>query len=128
MTLNEVIVQVDELRPNHFDKYQKTRWISALERQAVERVLSRATGDRTEYRSLNYDEDYDRMLLIPDAHADVYTTYLFAMMDFANAEMDRYNADSILHNSAWDAWAAEYRRTHIPRAFRGDPVIRRCGC
>lgn len=117
MTLAELIAYVDNIRPNAFDKDVMTGWVNTIERQVYDQILSRAadyTGDT--YGPYQYDLDAERELLVEDAHKDVYVTYILAQMDYANMELDRFNADSAMHQAAWQEYAAEYRRNHVPRS------------
>lgn len=115
MTIAELIAHVDTIRPNAYDKDVKTGWLNEIERQVWEQIINRAEG-AVEYPGIYiYDEHSEKELLADDAHKDVYVTYLLAQMDYANMEMDRYNADAAMHQAAWDGYAAEYRRNHLPK-------------
>lgn len=115
MTLAELIADVNELRPNQFTAEQMTGWVNEVERKAVEQVINRALGNDVEFTPYNYAESDTATLMIPDEHKDVYVTWLFAKMDYINAEIDRYNADATMHNAAWKSYAADYRRNHYPK-------------
>lgn len=116
MTLAEIIAYVDQVRPNAYDKDIMTGWVNEIERQVWEQVINRAEG-AVDYPGLYvYDMDAEKPLLVDDSHKDVYVTYLLAQMDYANMEIDRYNVDSAMHQAAWDGYAAEYRRNHLPKS------------
>lgn len=117
MTLAEIIAEVNTLRPNQFTAEQLTGWVNEVERRAVEQVINRALGNALEWEPYKYAEADTAELLIPDEHKDVYVTWLFAKMDYINAEIDRYNADATMHGAAWKDYASEYRRTHYPKPF-----------
>lgn len=115
MTLAEIIAYVDQVRPNAYDKDIMTGWVNEIEKQVWEQVINRAEG-AVDYPGLYvYDEHAEKPLLVDDSHKDVYVTYLLAQMDYANMEIDRYNVDSAMHQAAWDSYAAEYRRNHLPK-------------
>ena len=116
MTLAELISYVDQIRPNAFDKDQKTGWINEIEHKIYEQVLNKAVGNTTtDPTPYSYDLNAETALLVEETHRDVYVTYLLAQMDFANMEIDRYNADAAMHQAAWQDYAAEYRRNHLPK-------------
>ena len=127
MTLAELIAYVDKIRPNAYDKDVMTGWVNEIEHKVYEEVVSRALPDDittfAEYMNppeiphgpYQYDMDAERELLVEDPHKDVYVTYVLAQMDYANMELDRFNADSAMHQAAWQDYAAEYRRKHRPR-------------
>ena len=116
MTLAEIIAYVDQIRPNAFDKDAETGWVNEIEHKVYDQIINKAVGntavDPTPYL---YDENGETELLVDDAHKDVYVTYILAQMDFANMELDRYNADAAMHQAAWQEYAAEYRRNHLPK-------------
>ena len=116
MTLADLIAYVDQIRPNAFDKDVETGWVNEIEHKIFDQIINKAVGntavDPTPYL---YDENGEAELLVDDAHKDVYVTYLLAQMDFANMELDRYSADAAMHQAAWQEYAAEYRRNHLPR-------------
>ena len=115
MKLAELIAHVDSIRPNAYDKDVMTGWVNEIERQVWEQVINRAE-DAVDYPGLYvYDANDETELLVDDSHKDVYVTYLLAQMDYANMEIDRYNVDSTMHQAAWDGYAAEYRRNHLPK-------------
>lgn len=114
MTLAELIAEVDVYRPNHYDYDMKTGWVNEVEEKAVKTVINRALFNKIEFTPYSYDLNAETELLIPDSHKDVYETYIFAKMDYVNAEIDRYNADAAMHDAAWREYAAEHRREHYP--------------
>lgn len=116
MKLAELIAYVDTIRPNAYDKDVMTGWVNEIERQVWEQVISRAEGAEEYPGAYNYDENGEVELLVDDTHKDVYVTYLLAKMDHANMEIDRYNVDSTMHQAAWESYAAEYRRNHLPKS------------
>lgn len=116
MKLAELIAYVDTIRPNAYDKDVMTGWVNEIERQVWEQVISRAEGAEEYPGAYIYDENEETELLVEDAHKDVYVTYILAQMDYANMEIDRYNVDSTMHQAAWDSYASEYRRNHLPKS------------
>ena len=117
MTLADLIAYVDQIRPNAFDKEQETGWINEIEHKVYDQVINKAVGNITnDPTPYFYDQNAETELLVEDAHKAVYVTYLLAQMDFANMELDRYNADAAMHQAAWQEYAAEYRRNHRPRS------------
>lgn len=117
MTLADLIAYVDQIRPNAFDKEQETGWVNEIEHKVYDQVINKAVGNITnDPTPYFYDQNAETELLVEDAHKAVYVTYLLAQMDFANMELDRYNADAAMHQAAWQEYAAEYRRNHVPRS------------
>ena len=117
MTLAQVIADVGDLRPHQYSADQLTGWLNEVEARAARDVVNRAEGNDIDWKPYTYAKDADRELLIPDEHKAVYESYLFARIDYTNAEMERYNADSAMWASAWQEYAAEYRREHRPKSY-----------
>lgn len=117
MTLAELIAYVDKIRPNAYDKDVMTGWVNEIEWQVYDQVLSRAMDFTGTYIPYKYDLDAERELFVDDAHKGVYVYYLLAQMDHSNMEIDRYNADTTMHQAAWQDYAANYRRNHIPKGY-----------
>lgn len=69
----------------------KTAWMSEVEGMVIEEILNRAEGNEIEFEGYDYDLDAEKTLLVPDRYADLYRNYLYAKVDYANAEYERYN-------------------------------------
>jgi hypothetical protein len=118
MKLADVIAKVNNLRPSEYDKEQMTEWINEIEFQVVTQVINMAKDENISFEPLEYNNDADRDLLIPDAFASVYTSYLIGKIDYMNGESDRYAMDLTDYEAKWQDFAAWYRRTHMPKPFR----------
>ena len=114
MTINEVITEVDELRPNQIPDEIKVRWISVLEGKIIDEIiLTHELSEVLEFNGYSID-DMDTELLVPDTYADVYKYYVRAMVDETNAEGARYKSSMELFNSAWQDFANYYNRNNKP--------------
>lgn len=119
MTLREIIERVDRLKPNQYEETDKVAWVNELEGKLIEEVFGKAV-DSAEYVPLEftgYDwgTDADTVLLVPNQFCDIYVKYLFAQIDFHNAEFTRYNNSTMMFNAVYDEFAAYWRRNHMPR-------------
>lgn len=114
MTINQVLTEVNELKPNVYSDDIKVRWISVLEGKLVEEIF------RTHWLEGNvgFDgysiDDLEKELLVPDTYADIYKYYIFAMMDANNQEAARYATSMSLFNNAYHDFAAYYNRNNMP--------------
>lgn len=117
MTIEDVLTEVDELRPNTFDDAMKIRWISILEGRIVDEVLStHILADKIEFTGYTLN-DMAAELFVPDQYADVYKFYIFAMMDSVNGETARYTVSQAQFNDAWKSFANFYNRTNMPLSY-----------
>lgn len=115
MTVGELIERTIMLRGRQYDENVMVGWLNEIEGQVVDDVVNRAEGYETEYRTLSYAQDTERQLTIPDRFQDVYINYMLSKIDYHNQETERYNNDVVMYNSAYDAYAAWFRRNNMPK-------------
>jgi hypothetical protein len=117
MTINEVITQVDELKPNQISDDIKVRWISVLEGKIIDEIiLTHELSEIVEFNGYTIN-DMDTELLVPDTYADVYIYYIEAMIDETNMESARYASSMQMFNSAWQDYANYYNRNNKPIGY-----------
>lgn len=100
---------------NPYDEKAKTQWISEVEGIVIDEILNRAEGNEIEFEKYDYDRDCEKVLRVPDRFNDLYLNYLYAKIDFNNAEYTRYNNSVMMYNAAYEAFAGYYRRNHMPK-------------
>lgn len=114
MTINEVITQVDELKPNQVSEDIKVRWLSVLEGKIIDEIiLTHELADRIEFNGYTIN-DMNTDLLVPDTYADLYIYYVEAMIDQVNNEGARYASSMQMFNNAWQDYANYYNRNNKP--------------
>ena len=117
MTINEVITQVDELKPNQISDDIKVRWISVLEGKIIDEIiLTHELSEIVEFNGYTIN-DMDTELQVPDTYADVYIYYIEAMIDETNNESARYASSMQMFNSAWQDYANYYNRNNKPIGY-----------
>ena len=132
MNIAEVLAQVDALKPNQYDDQMKIAWLSTLDGKIYAEVMlthelplvEQETFDETtgEYvfemvpLEFNGYTEYDMNadLLVKEPYSDIYTNYIFAMIDYHNQEMDRYNNSMMMFNSRYAYFKAWYNKNHMP--------------
>ena len=114
MTINDVITEVDTLKPNQISDEIKVRWLSVLEGKIIDEIiLTHRLSEIVEFNGYTID-DMNTELLVPNTYADVYKYYLFAMIDSTNNEGARYQNSMALFNDAWQDYANYYNRNNEP--------------
>lgn len=114
MTINDIITEVDDQKPNQYGDIDKVRWISICEGKIVDSVFKTHSDPvATEFTGYTIN-DLNTELLIPDTYADVYKYYLFAMIDATNGELKRYEGSMQLFNAMLKDYTDYYNRTHRP--------------
>lgn len=122
MNITEIITAVDRARPNSFDNDQKTRWLSEVEGMIVDDILNMAEGNDYVFSGYVYSNDYDKELYAPERFSDVYEHYLRAKIEYSEDEIAQYNNAMMAFQSAFDYFAAYYRRNHMPKT-RGKFIV-----
>ena len=97
MTLKECIDFVSEVKPHAFTEETLTEWINEVEGYVQTNVMLLDTVDNlTRYTwALNKNTD----LMVRPPHDKLYRSYLYAMIDFANGEYDKYQNSMALYNA-----------------------------
>lgn len=114
MTINEVITEVNDLRPNVYPNDIKIRWISILEGKIIDEILRTHQHEgEIEFNGYTAD-DLETELKVPDTYADIYKYYVIAMMDANNQEAARYASSMALFNAAYKDFANYYNRNNRP--------------
>ncbi len=114
MTIGDILALVDELKPNQYSDEIKIMWISELDFNIFETLIKTHEDAAIEEFNGYTENDMSTEVIAPEAHKDIYTYYLFAMIDFMNGETDRYQNSSIMFNGAKQRYYDEYNRTHMP--------------
>ena len=128
MRINEAIDICDRQKPNGYTQEDKIHWLSKLDQMIFDEIISRHEGGIDAFGGYGEETDPDAELLAEDAYADMYVKWLFAQIDFANAEISRYNNSMAMFNSLYEAYAKSYTRKHMPKqAAFIDARIRRGG-
>lgn len=143
MTIGKAIETVDRLRPNHFQRIDKVRWLSevdaliwhdliATHEQPVQHVregecegwVPDPCDPPQHVRHVGiegYPEDApdDTELLVKFPHDTLYLRYLESQIDLNNGEITKYNNSRSLFNSAYMTYTDWYNRTHMPAQAGG---------
>lgn len=123
MTISDVLAMVDELKPNSYDENAKITWLSELDGRVfndvilthVHDLVDDGEGNMVEPTFTGYDETSENEeLLIPDTYADVYRNWLFAQIDYANGEIDRFNNSMLMYNNSLKEFYDWYNRNNKP--------------
>lgn len=115
MKLFELITEIDQVRPNQYDNDQKTKWVSEIEGMIIDEILNMAEGNEIEFSGYKYALDSEKELMLPDRFCDIYEHYLKAKIEFYDEETDIYNNEVAAYQSAYNQYAAWYRRNHMPK-------------
>ena len=115
MTVGELIETIIRLRGQQYGEDIMMGWLNEIEGQVIDEIVNRAEGYDVEFKPLSYYSDAEKRLTIPERFQDVYINYMLSKIDYHNQETERYNNDVIMYNSAYDAYAAWFRRENRPK-------------
>lgn len=115
MTIIELITDVDALKPNGYEQIYKIQWLSQLDGRVKQDIIdTHEGGEGVVFSGYDADTPLDTKLLIPKPHDDIYRYWLEAQIDYANGEYTKYNNSMSMFNTAYEAYARLYNRTHMP--------------
>ena len=109
-TMNNVIQQVDRLKPNVYTDDDKYRWINTLEGMISREVMQK---DAPEYF---LPDDADAPLMVDHPFDDLYGLYVSAMIDFHNREYDNYNNSVMMFQQKYEQYKAWYIQRNVPKS------------
>ena len=111
MTVQDVLTNVDTVKPNSLDDGVKLMWLNEVENNVYKIMMLRKGSENLKKPHLNL-EDINREMLLPDEYSGIYTYYVSAMIDYSNAETTRYNNSMIMYNSKMSEFENYWYRTH----------------
>ena len=115
MKIRQAIDICDRQKPNGYTQEDKIHWLSKLDQMIFDEIIDRHEGGVERFDGYSESIDLDTELLADEAYADLYVKWLFAQIDFANAETTRYNNSVAMFNTLYEAYARSYTRKHMPK-------------
>lgn len=115
MTIEKAIDICDRQKPNGYTAEDKIHWLGKLDQMIFDEIIDRHEGGPEKFDGYKDDVDGETELLADDAYADLYVKWLFAQIDFANAETARYNNSMAMFNALYDSYSKSYTRRHMPK-------------
>ena len=115
MMIIEAIAKLDAHKPNTYPQEDKVDWLARLDHMIKNRIIDTHEGAET-VTFTGYDDSTDlhTVLLVPSPFDDIYLRWMEAQIDYHNGENEQYNVSIIQYNTAYDAYANYYHRTHMP--------------
>ena len=115
MTIDQAIDICDRQKPNGYTMEDKIHWLSNLDQMIFDEIIERHEGGPEKFEGYADNVNGSTELLADNAYADMYVKWLFAQIDFANAELARYNHSMAMFNALYEAYAKSYTRKHMPK-------------
>lgn len=122
MTAGELIDKVDLVKVNGFDEELKLSWLNELKAKIKEEVIDthekEIYGGEPLYHVYDSEADEDLRsnseIEMPAAHMDVFEYWLYAKIDLANSDLERYSNSLVIFNNAYSDYKKWYHRNHMP--------------
>lgn len=115
MTIIEAINRIDLIKPNTFERLEKTRWLSTLDGIIKSMIIDTHEGGADiEFKGYDAETDTTTALLVPAPFDEIYLFWLESKIDYWNGEYARYQNSMIMYNTAYAAFEQYYNRTHKP--------------
>lgn len=111
MTIIDAINRIDSLKPNGYTQSEKVKWLGVLDGRIKAEILDRYNGAK-EYTEYTDETAITTPLLVESPYDDIYLYWLEAQIDYWNGEYVKYNNSMDMFNTAYDAFAKQYNRTH----------------
>ena len=108
----EAIAQLRAVKENQYDDTELLRWLSDLDGQIYSEHIKPHEGTDD---IAHGPHDQESVLMIPEPYTNVYITWLTAMVDYHNGELDRFNNSMVMYNMALMAFVNWFNRTNMPK-------------
>lgn len=119
ITLDEAITYFDEQCPNQYSREEKIRWISELDEQIYENIIStRENPAVTEFDGYDDDASGNTVLLVPSLYKEMYRYWLEKSVDYNNREIGAYNNAMAMYQTYYENYFAWYNRNHMATGNR----------
>lgn len=119
MTIIEAINQIDALKPNAFIQNDKIRWLNTVDGFIKAEVIDTHEGsENVSFTGYDMDTALDTVLLVPAPYDVLYLRWLEAQIDYANAELGKYNNSITMFNSAYADFRNYYNRKNMPKGTK----------
>ena len=116
MTIQDAISTLDSQKHNAYGRSDKIKWLSRLDTMVQKLIIdTHEGGDAAAFEPYNDDTDLDTELLVEEPFDEIYLRWMEAQIDYTNGEYSKYNNSIEMFNTAWQAYANYYNRTHMPK-------------
>ena len=117
MTIREAIERIDSQKHNVYSQNEKIAWLSRLDFLVKTLIIdAHEGGEDVEFTGYDDSTDLNTEMLVPAPFDEMYLRWLEAQIDYSNGEYGKYNNAITMYQTAYDAYANHYRRTHMPKS------------
>lgn len=119
MTIIEAINQIDALKPNTYLQGDKIRWLNTVESYIKTEIIDTHEGsEKITFTGYDMNTALDTELIVTAPYDILYLRWLEAQIDYANAELGKYNNSITMFNSAYADFRNHYNRKNMPKGTK----------
>ena len=136
MTIQQAIDMADTMKPNMMPQDTKVLFLQEIDQLIYKEILLKHAhtaeeevlpvyvtpadeeAEDAEEQEEESDSGDDRELLVPDPYSMLYLYWLMSKIDLLNQEIDKYNNDRALFESAYETMSDWWTRTRMPLTVR----------
>ena len=116
MKLIDAINGIDSIKPNTYSQQEKIRWISILDGNIKKEIIDTHEGaENITFNGYDNNTDISTELLVPAPYDDIYIRWLEMQIDYANADLVKYQNSMTLYNNAYSNFEKYYNRNNMPK-------------
>lgn len=116
MKLIDAINGIDSIKPNTYSQQEKIRWISILDGNIKKEIIDTHEGaENVTFNGYDNNTDISTELLVPAPYDDIYIRWLEMQIDYANADLVKYQNSMTLYNNAYSNFEKYYNRNNMPK-------------
>lgn len=117
MKIRDAIERIDSHKHNIYTQNDKIAWLSRLDSMVKTLIIdAHEGGESVEFTGYDDSTDLNTEMLVPAPFDEMYLRWLEAQIDYSNGEYGKYNNAITMYQTAYDAYANHYRRTHMPKS------------
>lgn len=119
MTIIEAINRIDALKPNTYLQSDKIRWLNTVESYIKTEIIDTHEGsEKVAFAGYDMNTALDTELIASAPYDILYLSWLEAQIDYANAELGKYNNSITMFNSAYADFRNHYNRKNMPKGTK----------
>lgn len=116
LKLIDAINGIDSIKPNTYSQQEKIRWISILDGNIKKEIIDTHEGaENVTFNGYDNNTDISTELLVPAPYDDIYIRWLEMQIDYANADLVKYQNSMTLYNNAYSNFEKYYNRNNMPK-------------
>ena len=111
MLVNDVIDQVNTLKPHPYENESLVQWLNECEGMVQTRVMLMAPIETIRY---SWPADKNTELLVGPPHDKLYPAYLMAQIDYNNGEYGKYQNSMAMFNAYFGEFMRWFATVYRP--------------